>query len=316
MSIKIVGIVTLSAGAAISGFIFQSYRSEMKQFYTNIEKANSDILETSYGKVEYLYQGEGIPVLVVHGMAGGFDQALQTGVGLLGDGYKIIAVSRFGYLNSSLPKESAPENQAKTYKELLDYLGIDRTVILAVSAGGAPALKFGLKYPEKTRALALIGSGAPSNKEIKGATGPPHFVINDFVFWFMLKYMKHAMLPMMFGIGKEAYNNVPSGEKQRVDSLLKTILPIEPRKPGMINDEKITNLDMIRNYDKYDLEKLAAPTLIVHAKDDPLASFKDAKNMSERIPNSKLVAFENGGHLIFGHSKEVQRIINEFIQTH
>lgn len=315
MSIKIIGIALLLASATISGFIFKSYKNEMKQFYTDIEKTNSAILETSYGKVEYLCQGKGIPVLVVHGMAGGFDQALQTGVGLLGEGYKIIAVSRFGYLNSNLPKESTPEDQAKAYKELLDYLGIDKTVILAVSAGGAPALQFALKYPEKTRVLILIGSGAPAKKEIKGPTGPPHFVINDFVFWVMLKYMKHKMLSMMFGISKEMYNNASLKEKQRVDELLKTILPIEPRKPGMINDEKITNLDMIVNYNDYDLENLRVPTLIIHAKDDPLASFEDAKNMAGRIPNSEFVAFDDGGHLIFGHSEEVQKIINKFIQV-
>lgn len=309
-----VGIAVLLV--AVFGFIFKSYRSEMKQFYANMETLNGNILETSYGKMEYLCKGVGIPVLIVHGMAGGFDQALQTGIGLLGEGYKIIAVSRFGYLNSSLPEESTPEDQAKAYKEILDYLGIDETVILAVSAGGASALKFTLKYPERARSLILIGSGAPSKKEIKGATGPPHFVINDFIFWFMLKYMKYAMLSMMFGIGKKEYNNALPEEIQRVDNLLKTILPIKPRKPGMINDEKITNLDMIKNYDRYNLEKLTVPTLIIHAKDDPLASFKDAENMSKRMPNAKLVAFENGGHLIFGHSKEVQRIINDFIQTH
>jgi len=314
--IKIVGLVGLLVAAAMFGLIFKSYRSEMKQFYTNIEKAKSEILETSYGKVEYLCQGDGIPVLVVHGMAGGFDQALQTGIGLLGEGYKIIAVSRFGYLNSSLPKESTPQDQAKAYKELVDYLGIDKTIILAVSAGGAPALKFALKYPEKTGALILIGSGAPVRKEVKGSTGPPHFVINDFIFWVMLKYMKHTMLSMMFEIDKEMYNNASPEERQRVNKLLKTIFPIEPRKPGMINDEKVTNLDMIINYNDYDLENLRIPTLIIHAKDDPLASFKDAENMARRISNSEFITFDDGGHLIFGHSREVQRKINEFIRTH
>lgn len=195
-------------------------------------------------------------------------------------------------------------------------MGIDKTIILAISAGGAPALKFALKYPEKTRALILIGSGATTRKEVKGPTGLPHFVINDFIFTVMLKYMKHTMLSMMFGIDKEMYSNASPEEKQRVDELLKTILPIEPRKPGMINDEKVTNLDMIINYNDYDLERLRTPTLIIHAKDDPLALFGDAENMAGRIPKSDFVAFEDGGHLVFGHSKEVQRIINEFMRTH
>ncbi|MHA1971356.1 MAG: alpha/beta fold hydrolase [Candidatus Hodarchaeales archaeon] len=81
----------------------------------------------------------------------------------------------------------------------------------------------------------------------------------------------------------------------------------------MINDEKITNLDMIRNYTNYDLENIQIPVLIIHARDDPLASFDEAEEMGKRVPDSKFVAFENGGHLVFGHSNEVQQLISGFI---
>ena len=44
--------------------------------------------------------GEGIPVLELHGIFGGFDQGLLVALPVLGDGFRIFAPSRFGYLGT------------------------------------------------------------------------------------------------------------------------------------------------------------------------------------------------------------------------
>jgi hypothetical protein len=54
--------------------------------------------------------GEGVTVLVSHGIVGGFDQAIQTGEHLLDADAQLIGVSRFGYLGSNLPEDPTPEN--------------------------------------------------------------------------------------------------------------------------------------------------------------------------------------------------------------
>src|SRR5450755_1749825 len=63
----------------------------------------SKTVETSFGTVEYASIGEGEPMLVVHGAAGGFDQAIDMTGAIAARGYRLIAPSRFGYLRSSLP---------------------------------------------------------------------------------------------------------------------------------------------------------------------------------------------------------------------
>jgi pimeloyl-ACP methyl ester carboxylesterase len=55
-------------------------------------------MESSFGAMEYAQMGTGEPILVVHGAAGGFDQALDMAGPLAGHGYRLIAPSRFGYL--------------------------------------------------------------------------------------------------------------------------------------------------------------------------------------------------------------------------
>ena len=50
-------------------------------------------------------------------------------------------------------------------------------------------------------------------------------------------------------------------------------------------------------------EQITVPTLGVHAADDPLASYGDARAMVARIPGSRWLRVERGGH-IFIHNDE------------
>lgn len=308
---KIFLIILGGIALIFSGVTYFSYKKTINISYEKYESSDAKIFKSSLGNVEYETKGEGIPVLVVHGIVGGVDQALITGESVFGDGYKIIGVSRFGYLNSELPKDPTPRNQAKVYKELLDYLNIKKVIVLAASAGGAPAYRFILDYPEKTESLVLIGSGQPENKEIKSPLGPPSIVLNDFMFWVMANPFRKMIMPGMFGIDKELYDNSSKKEKETLDKLFEAMLPIKPRKLGIINDTKVTNADMIKNYNEYNLEKINKKVLIFHAKNDPMASYDATLKAQKRLPNSELYSFENGGHMIYGQEDKIQNILNK-----
>ena len=92
------------------------------------------------------------------------------------------------------------------------------------------------------------------------------------------------------------------------------MLPVRERKAGVILDASITNPDMARNYDSYIIEDLQVPTLILHAKDDKLASYADVEKAWDRFPNSTLVSFETGGHLMVGHEEEVKDAVMAFVK--
>jgi pimeloyl-ACP methyl ester carboxylesterase len=53
------------------------------------------------------------------------------------------------------------------------------------------------------------------------------------------------------------------------------------------------------------LEAITVPTLIVHAKDDPLVSHEAAQRAAGRIPGARLLCVERGGHLLLGGHREV-----------
>jgi pimeloyl-ACP methyl ester carboxylesterase len=94
---------------------------------------------TPAGIVEYANQGEGRPALVIHGAGGGYDQGLLIAASLLGPGFRVIAPSRFGDLQTPVPKDTSPAAQAEAHAALLDWLGIDKVIVVGVSAGAPSA---------------------------------------------------------------------------------------------------------------------------------------------------------------------------------
>lgn len=64
--------------------------------------------------------------------------------GFLGSDYQLLLVPRFDHLRSSIPDNASPALQEDVYKELLDYLGIERAFIFGNSAGGTSAIHFPL----------------------------------------------------------------------------------------------------------------------------------------------------------------------------
>lgn len=70
---------------------------------------------------------------------------------------------------------------------------------------------------------------------------------------------------------------------------------------------------MSERYHEYNLGRLAVPTLVIHAVDDPLASFKDVQYMVDRSPDAEFRRYETGGHLVFGHGDEISRLVTDFV---
>jgi pimeloyl-ACP methyl ester carboxylesterase len=56
----------------------------------------------------------------------------------------------------------------------------------------------------------------------------------------------------------------------------------------------------------YHLEAVSVPTLIVHTKDDQLASHEASQRAAARIPGARFVSLESGGHLMLGQTKIIR----------
>ena len=143
-------------------FLIQGIRCGygLRKARENLDLYESKTAELSYGSMTYVDAGEGEVILSVHGIFGGYDQAYDS-VKSRKSQNRLLAPSRFGYLGSDVKGDGTPSEQAAAFAELLDCLGIEKVFILGTSAGGTPAIRFALDYPERVKGLILFCSAMP-----------------------------------------------------------------------------------------------------------------------------------------------------------
>jgi pimeloyl-ACP methyl ester carboxylesterase len=289
------------AGAAIAA---RRFRRDMAAARARLASLSPHVALTARGPVEYAERGEGAPVLELHGIFGGYDQGVLIADAAVGGAFRVIAPSRFGYLGSPLPPEATPAAQADALASLLDTLGLHRVAVVAHSAGATSALQLALRHRDRVAALALVVPAAPGAMEVKP---PPRRVArlvfgSDLAFWLIVRY-RHARPGSMLG--------VPRGYRLTADDidalleLMDTMLPARPRCDGALFDAFVSNPDVNR----YPLEEIAVPTLVIGACDDPLALYRNVAAMAERIPGARLLTFEQGGHHLLGGRARARREI-------
>lgn len=299
------------------GFVMvgSRYIRDIKITRQALNKWRSQLVETRCGAIEYARVGEGYPILVVHGAFGGYDQGLLSTEYLAKAGFQIIAISRFGYLGSPIPASPDLNRQSDTYACLLDELGIQQAVIYGISGGASSAIRFAARYPKRTALLVLQSPAAPGDVV---PAAPPKAALSmmgsDFVYWAMVTYLRPAVQTFM-GVPKR-FVLTPATDAEFA-SVLATTLPSNRRIPGFLNDFYGMPADEffeeIKDNNPYSVQKIQAPTLVIHSLDDPLALPENVIRLSDLIPNAHRIALPDGGHLLLGHSVEIKAEVTRFL---
>ena len=128
-----------------------------------IPEGNFVNLKNGY-KMHYIEQGEGHPVVFLHGSgqgASGHSNFKGNYPFLADNGYRVIVPDHIGYGYSDKPDdvEYPLEFFVECIKQTLDALGVDKCSLIGNSLGGAIALKFALDYPQQVVSLNLMAPG-------------------------------------------------------------------------------------------------------------------------------------------------------------
>lgn len=307
---SIILAVLLIAGIAI----FADYARDIARARARIV-GRSATIKTSFGDLEYAAIGQGEPILVIHGAAGGFDQALDLTGSLAEQGYRLIAPSRFGYLRSTLPDRPTTAMQADAYVELLDHLGIAKVNVVSVSAGAWSSLQFAIRHPERVRALILLvpADYLPPGMSVHGGAVTKAIFNSDFIAWAALKLMPvlpGGMSRTMLGTNPTVIRAANSEEKARLQQLLEHLLPIQPRVGGISFDVATAG-----THEPYAIEKITCPVLAISAEDDLFGTAPRATLITATVANGRTIIFPTGGHALVGHSADILRECVAFLQS-
>jgi pimeloyl-ACP methyl ester carboxylesterase len=150
---------------------------------------------------------------------------------------------------------------------------------------------------------------------LPGKTGglPPKPVANlvfgsDLIFW-LLGRTGPTLTARILGMDKH-FRPVES-QRESIQDAWTTLFPIAPRKRGVLHDLYVSN----QGVQDDPLEKIAVPTLIINARDDAMSAYGNAERAAVRIPGSRLVSFDRGGHLLLDQDESVRRSVAEFVET-
>lgn len=253
------------------------------------------------GRVRVLSAGDPAspPVLLIHG--GGTDNATISWYRLfepLSKTHRVLAADLPGFgATRGIEPLGGPEAQADFLARLLDRLGVQQqAVVCGVSMGGDVALNLALHHPEAVRALVLIAPGglAPrlSNPFTQTAA------------WLAVQLPERIMVPLasfanrFTGITLRAVvhdrSTVPEPVFQEYER--------EARRPraslGFVRYNRATlGRTAMLNYLMPAVEGIQVPALFFHGRNDPMVSLQGSREAAARMPNARLVAVSDCGHL-------------------
>lgn len=243
--------------------------------------------------IEYLDEGEGYPVLLLHGWGASYD-TYRGVINTLKDRHRVIALNFPGCGNSdTMENPWTLDDYCDLVLKFIKALNIENPIMFGHSHGGRVTMKMvadGMVSPPKIVLLDSAGLipkktfrqkwRAKSFKIIKRILTLP--VIKSFSGGLLEKARRHY--------GSADYNAAPLVLRQTMVSLVNTDLR-----------------DIIH--------KISCPTLLIWGENDTATPLSDAKIIESLIPDCGLCVIKGTGHFSFCERPfEAHAIINSFIK--
>lgn len=248
-------------------------------------------IENNGADVFYRVNGSenGVPIILVHGLAGD-SRFFHNQLKYFGNSYKIIALDLPGHGKSSSITDQSIEMYNNSIEAVVKKEKIDTYILAGHSMGGIICLENYLRHKDKVKAMILISTSPvlPVGKELINAS------IDDFNSFFntllMRIFHKKAGIFIL-----AAQKNITEQDKKTITEDLKLCSKI--------------------NYDEY-LEDIEIPVLLIANRFDRMIPASLTEAMQKKIKNSKIVLFENEGHIpFFENGDEFNNAVNGFIES-
>lgn len=242
--------------------------------------------------IEYTIEGEGYPVLLLHGWGSSFD-VYQGIINTLKNRYKVVALNFPGCGNSdTMENPWNLDDYCNLVLKFINEIGIENPIMFGHSHGGRVTLKMAADKMVNPPKIVLLDSAglipkksfrqkwrAKSFKIIKTVLTLP--IIKSFSAPLLEKARKHY--------GSADYNAAPLVLRQTLVSLVNTDLR-----------------DILHN--------IACPTLLIWGENDTATPLADAKIIESKIPDCGLCIIKGTGHYSFCERPfEAHAIINSFL---
>jgi pimeloyl-ACP methyl ester carboxylesterase len=133
---------------------------------------------------------------------------------------------------------------------------------------------------------------------------------SDFLYWAATHGARSLVLKTILATPPEVVATASAAERARVRELMLNILPLSERQAGVLNDSAIGT-----SIERYELERIAAPTLVISVLDDLYGTFHSGRYTAAHIRGARFIGYPSGGHVWVGHHGEVLREVIAFLEA-
>ena len=284
----------------------------LEQRYANAQSHYVDLP----GDVHMHYRDQGLHtgpvVLLIHGYSASL-QAWEPLVAALGDRYRLVSIDLPGHGLTRAPADYRPSIE-RYVSDVAAFIGaerLERFAIAGSSMGGNVAWEYVLAHPEGVAALVLVD--APGWPDSRPGAGPPAAIrtlLQQPVVGPMLRDLDGTQI-MRDGL-RQAF-----ADPTLVDDAMISRYVELARAPGhrAILVELMLTRQARRHASNALLAAIRIPTLIVHGTRDQLIPVEQARLFEGAIAGSKLVVFEDVGHLPMEERPErTSAVVADFLQ--
>lgn len=275
---------------------------------------NSKFMPIMGMQVHYRDEGnplDSIPLVLIHGTSSSL-HTWEKVTTILNDAKygnkRVISLDMpaFGLTGPNLENSYSYDNYNQVIDSLLIKLKVKKCMIGGNSLGGGIAWHFAVALPEKVTKLILIDASGYPKKNEKGSLGfkiAQMPVINNLLLFITPKSLVRKSI-------EGVYFDQSLIEESTVTRYHELLLCEGNRKAALslFKNPFAQNTELIKT--------IETPTLILWGKEDGLISVDNASLFNQDIKNSKVVIFDNVGHVPNEEApNKVANAIFDFIKT-
>lgn len=239
----------------------------------------------------YVEAGSGFPLVLIHGLAGDHTAWLPQ-IPAWSRNHRVVAFDNRGAgASTQVDEPISTEDMARDTLLLMDELGIERAHVMGRSMGGAIAQHMALMAPERVETLMVCASFAKLDPLGERVLTNMREVLEWRGSW--ADHARHSVANFV----SASFHNANPEAIARIEGLIGGETRLQAC--YVAQNHACLEHDTLER-----LGEIGCPTLIMAGGRDPICSLTATKWMSEGIPGSETVIFEDSSHFFLIEESE------------
>lgn len=274
---------------------------------------DSHFFEIDGARMHYVDEGDGPPLLMVHGTPTWSFLYRHLIRGFSSD-YRVIAPDHLGFGLSDKPEDGPylPEDHARRLAALIQHLRLEDLTLVVHDYGGPTGLSYAIDHPENVRGVVLFNTwmwslkGDAMRELMAGVLGSAfgRFLYTRF------NFSPRVLIPAAMGdrskLTPEIHQHYTEPFPRREDRRAPWLLAHELVGSGGWYEDLWSRRDRIRDI----------PALILWGMKDPAFREEHLNRWTDLFSNARVVRFPEAGHMVQEEERDaLEALIREFLDT-